>query len=175
ILDLSKTLMYDFYYNRLKDKYGDQIRLMYTDTDSLLIVVYTDDIYEDIQSHGQHYDFSNYPTDHPLYNPTNKKVIGKFKDEFGGKVIQEAVCVRPKMYSILADDNNITLKKAKGVTKSVTDKKLKHQHYYDCIFKNKSKTETMTHIRSENHILYTISQNKLSLSPLDTKRYILPD
>ena len=108
-----------------------------------------------------------------MYDPVNKKVIGKMKDEFGGVPISESVCIRPKMYSILTVDAN--LKKAKGVTKVVINKNLKHDMYRDCIFNNKNRSDKMTMIRSTNHALSTIDQTKLSLSPLDTKRYVLPD
>ena len=73
--------MYDYYYNRLKVKYGDRCNLLYTDTDSLLLEIETEDIYEDMASDKDLYNFSNYPRDHPLYSEINKKVIGKFKDD----------------------------------------------------------------------------------------------
>ena len=81
VLDLSKHLMYDFYYNHLKKNYDDKIRLLYTDTDSLIVHVQTEDIYADMQANISDYDTSNYPADHPLFSNTNKKVIGKYKDE----------------------------------------------------------------------------------------------
>ena len=174
ILDLSKTLMYDFYYNRLKREYADRVNLLYTDTDSLLLSVRTDDVYDDMKKSSHEYDLSNYDSAHHLYDATNKKVIGKMKDEFGGRVVSECVCIRPKMYSILTADDRET-KKAKGVTKVVTDKWMTHRHYRDCLFKRELKYFHQQQIRSDKHVLYTITQNKLSLSPLDTKRYIHPD
>ena len=83
VLDLSKHLMYDFYYNTLKARYGDKIRLLYTDTDSLIVKVDTDDLYKDMLESAAIYDTSNYSPDHPLYSDENKKIIGKFKDELG--------------------------------------------------------------------------------------------
>ena len=68
ILDLSKHLMYDFYYNQMKTKYGERCQLLYTDTDSLLLEIQTEDVYKDIAEHANLYDTSNYPQDHPLYN-----------------------------------------------------------------------------------------------------------
>ena len=76
ILDLSKHLMYDFYYNQLKKQYGDRVRLLYTDTDSVIIHVRTDDLYEDMKKNMDLYDTSNFPEDHPSYCTTNKKVVG---------------------------------------------------------------------------------------------------
>jgi hypothetical protein len=113
ILDLSKLLMYDFYYNEMKKQYGDNVCLLYTDTDSLLLQIQTDDVYKDIAQHIDLYDTSNYPEDHYLHSTTNKKTIGKMKDECAGKPIIEFVGLRPKMYSILTSDDN--KRKAKGI------------------------------------------------------------
>ncbi|MCU7846334.1 MAG: hypothetical protein KZQ93_21065, partial [Candidatus Thiodiazotropha sp. (ex Monitilora ramsayi)] len=77
ILDLSKHLMYDFYHNRLKTEYGDRCQLLYTDTDSLLLEIQTEDVNKDMAEHADLYDTSDYPKDHPLYSTVNKKVLGK--------------------------------------------------------------------------------------------------
>ena len=84
VLDLSKHLMYDWYYNTLKRKYGSNCTLLYTDTDSLLVDLKTPDVYADMESMKTHYDLSDYSKDHPLFSEQNKKVIGKFKDECSG-------------------------------------------------------------------------------------------
>ena len=115
ILENSKILMYEFYYNYLKARYGHQCELVYTDTDSLILVIKTEDVYKDMQEHSWMYDTSNYPKDHPLYDNRNKKALGKMKDECGGRVINEVVAVRPKMYSVEVGEKNI--RKAKGVKK----------------------------------------------------------
>ena len=119
ILDLSKTLMYDFYYNRLQRQYGERCQLLYTDTDSLLLEIETEDVYEDMAKHQDLYDTSDFPKGHPLHSTENKKVLGKMKDECAGRSIAEYVGLRPKMYSILeASGKNI--KKAKGVRKQLS-------------------------------------------------------
>ena len=174
ILDLSKSFMYDFYYHHLKKTYKNKITLMYTDTDSLLCIVKVDDIYEDIKRDAELYDFSNYSVDHHLYDPKNKKVIGKMKDEYGGKVIKQATCLRSKMYSIIDEDDN-ELKKAKGITRVATKKNIKAQDYYDCLKTKKSQQHRMTIIQSNSHVIYTLNKTKISLSPWDGKRYILAD
>jgi hypothetical protein len=84
ILDLSKLLMYDFYFNNMKTKYRDRVTLLYTDTDSLLMHTKTEDIYADMAADPDEYDTSDYPGDHPLHSTRNKKVIGKMKDECAG-------------------------------------------------------------------------------------------
>ena len=88
ILENSKILMYDFFYNHLKAKYGHKCQLVYTDTDtdSLILDIQSEDVYKDMQENSWVYDTSNYPKDHPLYSATNKKVLGKMKDECGGDV-----------------------------------------------------------------------------------------
>ena len=100
ILDLSKILMYDFHY--IKQKYGEKAKLLFTDTDSLMYEIQTEDFYMDISADLKHrFDTSDYPTDHPSGIPSgfNKKVLGMFKDEAGGKVIDEFVGLRAKLYS----------------------------------------------------------------------------
>ena len=100
ILENIKILMYDFFYNHLKARYGQKCELIYTDTDSLILDIQTEDVYKDIKEDLFLYDTSNYPKDHLLYNDRNKKALGKMKDECGGEVINEVVAVRPKMYSV---------------------------------------------------------------------------
>ena len=116
VLDLSKTLMYDFYYNKLLKQYGKNIDLLYTDTDSLLLEIKTENVYKDMERNIDEYDTSDFPEDHFLHNTKNKKVLGKMKDECDRRPIAECVGLRPKMYSILeASGKNI--KKAKGKKK----------------------------------------------------------
>ena len=101
ILDLSKHLMYDPYYNQLKVHYGESCQLLYTDTDSLLLEIETEDVYKDMGQKQGLYDKSDFPKDHPLYSSANKKVLVKLKDECAGRAIAEYVGLRPKMTSIL--------------------------------------------------------------------------
>ena len=172
VLDLSKWLMYNFYYNTLKKNYGDNIRLLYTDTDSVIIHVKTDDISADMQANISDYDTSNYAPGHPLYSDQNKKVIGKFKDELGGKVMTEFVGIRPKMYSYAGEESG---KRAKGVKKSVLKKTISHEDYKTCLLEKKVYARDMPGLRSYNHVIKGETVHKVALAPLDTKRYILPD
>jgi len=98
ILENSKILMYDFFYNQLKVRYGQKCELIYTDTDSLLMEIKRDDIYRDMAEDLVLYDTINYPKECPLCSGQNKKVLGKMKDKCTGRVIAEAVAIRPKMY-----------------------------------------------------------------------------
>ena len=175
VLDLSKLWMYDFWYSNLKKKYGLNIQLMYSDTDSILAEVRTEDIYSDIAADIANYDTSNYPKDHPLYSTTNNKVLGKFKDECAGAPIVEFVGLRPKMYSVLiAREKDSNIRKAKGVKKYIVKKQICHTQYIEAL-KGKVFHHQMNSIRSYNHRIHQIRMNKTSLSPQDTKRYILDD
>ena len=173
ILENSKILMYEFYYNYLKARYGHKCELVYTDTDSLILDIQTEDVYKDMQEHSWMYDKSNYPKDHPLYDKRNKKVLGKMKDECGGEVINEVVAVRPKMYSVEVGKKNI--RKAKGVKKNVIEKEITHEHYKEALFDRKQFMHKMKILRSEGHEMYGMCMNKISISPFDTKRWIADD
>ena len=171
VLDCSKSLMCDFYYNQIKAQYGDRVELLYTDTDSLLLEIQTEDVYRDMSEHQWLYQTSDYPEDHPLHSKVNKKVLGKKKDECTGRVIEEYVGLRPKMYSIL-EANGQNIKKAKGVKKNVVKKHIRHQQYREALFSKKTFRHGMDVLRSEKHHIYGQHLNKVSLSPFDSKRWI---
>ena len=171
VLDLSKSLMYDFYYNQMKAQYGDRVELLYTDTDSLLLEIQTEDVYSDMSEHQSLYDTSDYPEDHPLHSKVNKKVLGKMKDECAGRAIEEYVGLRPKMYSIL-EASGACIKKAKGVKKNVVKKHIRHEQYREALFGKKTFHHSMDVLRSEKHHIYGLHLNKVSLSPFDSKRWI---
>ena len=109
IFETSKLHMYQFWYNRLKVKYGDRIQLIYSDTDSFVIEVETDDIYKDMLQDSYLYDFSDYPKNHPNYTLKNKKVYRIFKDDLNSKIITEFVAHKPKMYSFEYIDNKLDM------------------------------------------------------------------
>ena len=111
ILETSKLHMYEFWYDYLKVKYGNRIKLIYTDTDSFVTEVETDDIYKDMHDDRHLYDFSDYPTNHPNYSLNNKKVYGIFKDDLSGKIITEFTADKPKIYSYEYIDNYLDMLK----------------------------------------------------------------
>ena len=107
ILDISKTLMYEFWYDFIKPKYGNNVKLCYIDTCSFIINIKKEDFYEDIANDVEkRFDTSNYETDRSLPTEKNKKVIGLMKDELAGKIMTEFVALRLKTYSYLMDDGN---------------------------------------------------------------------
>ena len=171
ILDLSKTLMYDFHYKYIKEKYGQKAKLLFTDTDSLTYKIEAKDVYKDFFKDKGKFDNSDYPEYSPFFYKENKKVIGKFKDEAAGIPIIEFVGLRSKMYSYIKDDNNGG-KTAKGIKKNVIKNNIIHDDYKETLFNNKQMYHKMKTIRSENHQLGSYELNKVSLSCFDDKRYI---
>ena len=173
-LDISKTLIYDFHYNYIKGTYGNRAKLLFTDTDSLTYEIRTEDAYKDFWNDKDKFDNSDYPADSPFYDASNKKGIGKLKDEAASKPIIEFIGLRSKMYSYTKDDgtNNKT---AKGIAKSIIKKVIKHEDYKNILFNNEQMYHNMKTIRSDLHILKTCLLNKVSLSCFDDKRYIHND
>ena len=120
ILDISEILMYEFWYHYIKTKYGDNARLCYMNTNSFVIKIKTEDFYKDISNDvEQWFNTCNYDKkdERPLPIGKNKKVIGLFKDELGGKIMTEFCALRAKAYAYLMEDGS-EHKKAKG-TKNV--------------------------------------------------------
>ena len=177
ILDLSKTIMYDFHYNYIKLMYGDKAKLLFTDTDSLMYEIETEDFYKDISGDViNRFDTSDYPDNHPSGIPTgcNKKVLGMFKDEAVGKCIKEFVGLRAKLYSYKMFEGEES-KKCKGIKKRVVEKSITHEYYKTCLFTGKEQLRKMNIIRSYDHEVYTEEVNKVALSAEDDKRYIMED
>ena len=177
ILGLSKTLIYDFHYNYIEQKYGDKAKLLFTDTDSLMYEIQTEDFYKDISADvKRRFDTSDCPPNHPSGIPSrfNKKVLSMFKDEAGGNVIDEFVGLRAKLYSykmFVGEES----KKCKGVQKSVVKKSITHEDYKKCLFTGKEQLRRLNIIRSHRHAVYTEEVNKIALCPSDDKRHILKD
>ena len=174
ILDLSKTLMYDFHYNYIKNKYGDKAKLLFTDTDSLSYEIEAKDVYKDFFNDKDKFDNSDYPNSSPYFDKTNKKVIGKFKDEAAGIPITEFVGLRSKMYSYIKDISKGG-KTAKGIKKNVIKEDITHKDYKNTLSKKIEMHHKMKTIRSQNHELCSYEINKVSLSCFDDKRYIHED
>ena len=181
VLDLSKTLMFEFWYGYLKPMYSDKIRLCYTDTDSFIMHVKTDYFYKDINNDvDKWFDTSNYDKNDnkPLEIGKNKKVLGKFKDELGDKIMTKFVALRAKTYSFLIDEytdedyekNRIVDKKSKGTKKCVVKREILFNNYLDSLFKNKVLYRSQQRFRSDHHKVYTEEVNKIALSSNDHKR-----
>ena len=175
ILEISKIIIYEFWYDYVKSKYGNKARLCYMDTDSFVINIKTNNFYEDIsQDVNERFDTSNYTFDRPLPKGFNKKVIGLMKDELGGGIITEFVALRPKTYSYITNDFT-ELKKAKGTKKCVVKKILRFSDYKKCLFSNEPMLKSQQRFKSENHEVYTENINKIALSSNDDKRIVTLD
>ena len=130
ILDISKTLMYEFWYDYLKPKYQDNAKICYMDTGSFIIHSKTEDFYKDIADDVEkRFDTSNYEVNKPLPSEKNKKVIGLMKYVLGEKIMTIFIAHRPKTYFYLIDDDNSD-KKVKMCKIKMCNKKFKH--YENC-------------------------------------------
>ena len=146
ILENSKILMYEFWYDYMKPKYDDNVKLCYTDTDSFIMNIKTEEFYTDIANDVEkRFDTSNYEVDRSLPTGKNKKVIGLMKDELGGKIMIEFVALRPKKFN---DDK-------------------------DCLLNDKVVLKSQQRVKRERHDVYTENVNKIALSSNEIKDYQL--
>lgn len=176
ILDISKFIMFDAWYNRITNLKNCKFELAFTDTDSFAVKV------SDSQAFWKHVndimDYSNYDPTHPQYDTSCKAKFGYFKDELAGKTVcTEFVGLRAKCYSMLLKDcetnKNSEKKKCKGIKRLTVQKKMKFDDYKSCLFQKKTYRQKFNLIRSSNHTIKTIRLQKKALNYLDTKRYIL--
>ena len=161
VLEISKTLMYEFWYDYMKPKYDDNVKLCYMDNDSFIMRIKTEDFYKDIANDVEkRFDTSNYEVNRPL--PTGK-------NKLGGKIMTEFVASRPKTYSYLTNDCKED-EKAKGTKKCVIKRRLKFNDYKDCLLNNEIILKSQQRFKSERHDVYTEEINKIALSSNDDKR-----
>ena len=146
---------------------------MIRDTDSLTYRTKTKDIYENLHKESGLFDFSDYPQDSKIFDPVDKKVIGKMEDEFKRKIIPEFVELKSRMYSVI-DVKGKENKKRKGVN-SVVAKNVRHKKYRDNLINKKMMRHIMKRIQSKLHRIRTYEVCKIYLSCSDDKRYILDD
>ena len=178
ILDISKTLMYDFHYNYIKPKYGNNAKLLFSDTDSLCYEITTEDFLKDISEDvHERFDTSNIDKGHPSGIPTgiNKKVIGMMKSETGSKQIEEFVGLRAKLYAYKMVEDEKEEKKCKGVKKTTIKKEITFDNYKECLFSGEKQWRGMNVFRSRLHEIYTERVIKIALSAGDDKRIICED
>ena len=175
ILEISKLLMYEFWYGYMKPKYGNDVKLYYMDTDNFIMNIKTEDFYKDIANDVEkRFDMSNYEVNRPLSTGKDKKVIGSMKDELGEKIITEFVTLRPKTYSYLTDDCKED-KKAKGTKKCVIKRMIKFNNYKNCLLKDEVVLKLQQRFKSKGHDVCTENINKIELSNNDDKRILLSD
>jgi hypothetical protein len=164
----------------MKPKYGQNIQLLMTDTDSFVYHIKTDDFYQDMSEMKEEFDMSAYSDKNgkvkccemlrKFYNNENEMVLGKFKDEKPESTITEFVGVRSKCYSILTDNDEVS-KKLKSITKCVVKNKIQHSDYKQCVLQDIPLPVVVNSIRTKNLMNYSLTQNKLALSNKDDKRH----
>ena len=143
--------------------------MLLTYTDSFPYEIKLENAYEEFCKWKNLFDFSNYSKDSKFFDETNKKVIGKMKDEFGGVIIIEFVGLKSKMHSMKKIDGK-ECNTAKGVSIATEFKKFK-----DVLFNEKIIRHKMKRIQSKKYKLGTYEINRISLSCFDNKRYVLDD
>ena len=179
ILDLSKTVMYEFHYGHMKPKYDENLQLCYMDTDFLVYNIETNDFYKDIARNVMAtFDTSGYSQGHPLHIGVNKKVIGLMKDELGGRVMTNFVALRPKLYAYKTLSGGGD-KKCKGVKKCVVKKMLDFDEYKHCLFTKAGQREIVYQKQlmfwNRPHKVYTFRVNKVALNRDDNKQVVQSD
>ena len=153
-------------------KQRDRAKLFFTDTDSFVIHIETEDFYKDIANDVEEwFDTSNYDENDKRLLPIgmNKKVIGLFKDELGGKIMKEFCAFRAKTYTYLMD-NDSEKKKSKGIKECVIKRRLMFENYKDSLFNNKTILKSQLRFKSDHHNVYTEEVNKIALNSNDDKR-----
>jgi hypothetical protein len=184
ILENSKYIMYDDYYNEIKPAFDGKCELVMSDTDCLLAAVSTPRKCDNLNKIAHIMDFSNYPETDARFSKKRQNVLGFYKDELAGEKMEAFCGLRSKTYVYKlrkekrkgkrkGKKNVITLhSKCKGITKSYR-KKITFQNYKACVQSfSKFEIDQFT-IRSKNHKLQTLKINKLCFSSFDDKRYLM--
>ena len=164
ILDLSKIVMYEFHYDYMKPKYGENLKLCYMDSDTLVYHIKAKDFYADIADDvPKRFDTSGYCSNCLLPVGLNKKFIGLIKDELGGTIMTEFVALRPKLYSYRKLDGAED-KRCKRIKTCVVKKPLIFEDYENCLFNPTDVYRSQLMFRSTKHDVHTIEVNKVAVN-----------
>ncbi|CAB0032319.1 unnamed protein product [Trichogramma brassicae] len=178
ILDISKTRLYRFHYDFMRDRFGSNCKVLYTDTDSLVYEIRGQNVYE-VMKHKDNineFDTFDYEKDNPFGMPLlreNSKKIGLMKDELCGKILRRFCGLRSKMYSVDIQNGGV-IKKIKGIKSSVVKNTITFDDYLQCLQENAIISREQHNIRSRLHVLRSEKERKIALSPHDDKRYLVP-
>ena len=167
ILDLSKTLMYEFHYHYMRLKYGSNVTLCYMHTDSFVYKIEAEDFYRDIAKDvKKRFDTSGHSKDNnrPLPIEKNKKVIGLMKDELGGKIMTEFVALRAKMYEYRKIDKEGEEKRCKSTKKCVVSEGLTFDDYKTCLFNDETIHREQMLFKNKKYEVYTVNKHKIALN-----------
>ncbi len=177
VLELSKLHMYRFHYDYIKLNFEEKAELLFTDTDSLMYQIFSENVYEKLyKDRKQYFDFCEFPKNSPFFDENNKRKIGYFKDEAKGQYISEFVGLRPKMYSYLIknEKGNEEKHRAKGIQSAVS-KNLRHENYVKELKEPIENFVKNKRIGSKLHNIYSIETRKRGLCAFDDKRILLDD
>ena len=167
--------MYEFHYDYMKPKYGENLQLCYMDTDSLVYRIKTEDFYADIVDDVPvRFDTFGYCSNCPLPIGLNKKVIELMKGELGGAIMTEFITLKPKLYFYRKLDG-VEDKKCKGIKKCVVKKTLTFEDYKNCLFNPDAIYRLQLMSKSSKHEVHTIEVNKVALNRDDDKRIAKKD
>ena len=165
ILNLSKTLMYEFRHDYLGPNYGSKVTLSHMDIDSFVYEIETKDFYRDIAKYVEkRFDMSGYSKydNRPLPIGENKNKIGLMKDELGGKIMTEFVALRAKMYAYRKIDKEVEEKRCKGTKKCVVAEGLTFDDYKTCLFDGKTVYREQMLFENKKHEVYTVNKHKMN-------------
>ena len=157
ILDISKTLMYKFWYDYIKPKYRHRAKLCYADTNSFIIHITTEDLFEDIADDVERwFDTSNYDYNdkRPLPIGENKKRLAFFKDELGEKIMTEVCELRSKTWAYKMD-NHSEKEKAKGTKNDVIKRLIMYENYTYRLFNDATILRSQKRFKTGFHDAYT--------------------
>ena len=167
---LVEIIMYKFHYEKMVSRYESNVRLCFTNTDSLLYEIKTANILKDIAQHIDECDFSDYPKDRHVYNTHHKKEMGKFKDERNGMTLEEFIGLRPKYYSLLflgeVKNNQIIhtdVTEKQIATKAGVKKAYLRHHYYKDTLNNLSTIKVKQNVITSKQHNINISSKQSSI------------
>jgi len=188
ILDISKRIMYHYFYKVLRKYYKnhDNLQLIYSDTDSFILKIISGDLISDLRKLSSMFDLSNLPPDHELYDCSNKSKLFFFKEEFALLPILRIVSLASKVYAIQTaccynfkkhyPGKCLTVQKdsmrMKGISR-IGQSKFVFQDYYTCLHSQVARRTTDFRIQSKKQKLTSVLVQKIALSGFDDKRYIL--
>ena len=171
ILDHAKLLMYKFWYDVLMNNYGDRVEYVYSDTDSFIINIQTEDIEKEIKGHlAPHLDLSNFPPTHHLYSNLHKGELGRLKIETQHNHITEFVGLKPKMYSYKTTADNRPNNTLKGIP-HYRRKDLTFEQYLTCLTEGTHVKTDIARFQFLKQNMTLLQQTKVALSSYEDKRF----
>jgi len=171
VLELSKFVMQRLFYKVIRPRFGGRARLLMSDTDSFVLELPCADSSEAVARLSDCMDFSNYPTDHPLYDPTGKNVLGLLKNEVSHDEIAEFVGVKSKVYAFRTAGGR-TESRAKGVKRAYKNR-LPFETFRRCVRQVESQRVVQTSIQSRRHQNMLVQSDRVAFTSFDDKRYLL--